>query len=179
MKMILTGDVNLMHVDDPTRAVRAGRRRIARGRCRLRQSRMLPLPPPAGMRSRTRGSSPIPRSPARRWSGAGIAAVGIANNVNYGEAAIAASMAQLDAHRPSPYRRRRRLAGRHAGRRSSQRTGRRFGFLQRSSVYWPTNHEAGDRSAGIAVIRGHTAYQVPMHKNPGPPMNRPGVPPRS
>jgi len=56
------------------------------------------------------------------------------------------------------------------------RGGVRFGFLQRSSVYWPTNHEAGDNSPGIAVIRGHTAYHVPLHKK-GPPMNRPGVPP--
>ena len=30
--------------------------------------------------------------------------------------------------------------------------------------------------AGIAVIRGHTAYQVPMHGGP-PPANRPGIPP--
>ncbi len=30
--------------------------------------------------------------------------------------------------------------------------------------YWPTNHEAGANSTGIAVIRAHTAYQVPMHK---------------
>ena len=29
--------------------------------------------------------------------------------------------------------------------------------LQRSSVYWPTNHEAGPHDPGIAVIRGHTA----------------------
>jgi poly-gamma-glutamate synthesis protein (capsule biosynthesis protein) len=52
----------------------------------------------------------------------------------------------------------------------------RFGFLQRSSVYWPTNHEAGDDTAGIAVIRGHTAYHVPLHGS-RPPANRPGIPP--
>ena len=57
------------------------------------------------------------------------------------------------------------------------RDGVRFGFLQRSSVYWPTNHEAGDTAPGIAVIRGHTAYQVPMQGG-HPPPNRPGVPPR-
>jgi len=44
------------------------------------------------------------------------------------------------------------------------RNGMRLGFLQRSSVYWPTNHEASEEAAGIAVIRGHTAYQVPMHR---------------
>jgi poly-gamma-glutamate capsule biosynthesis protein CapA/YwtB (metallophosphatase superfamily) len=52
----------------------------------------------------------------------------------------------------------------------------RFGFLQRSSVYWPTNHEAGEHSPGIAVIRGHTAYHAPMHGS-RPPANRPGIPP--
>src|SRR5690606_6593951 len=57
--------------------------------------------------------------------------------------------------------------------------GMRYGFLQRTSVYWPTNHEAGEHSAGVAVIRGLTAYQVPLHKTRPevPPMNRPGVPP--
>jgi poly-gamma-glutamate synthesis protein (capsule biosynthesis protein) len=46
-------------------------------------------------------------------------------------------------------------------------------------VYWPTNHEASARAGGIAVIPGHTAYQVPAHKaRPElPPMNRPGHPP--
>ena len=60
-----------------------------------------------------------------------------------------------------------------------ERDGIRYGFLQRSSVYWPTNHEAGANSTGIAVIRAHTAYQVPMHKMRAeiPPMNRPGIPP--
>ena len=55
----------------------------------------------------------------------------------------------------------------------------RVGFLQRSSVYWPTNHEAREDAAGIAVVKGHTAYHVPMSRlRPGmPPPNRPGVPP--
>ena len=60
-----------------------------------------------------------------------------------------------------------------------ERNGVRFGFLQRSSVYWPTNHEARKDAAGIAVIRGHTAYHVPMFKTrvEVPPPNRPGIPP--
>ena len=51
--------------------------------------------------------------------------------------------------------------------------------MQRSSVYWPTDHEAAGDSPGIAVLRGHTAYQVPTGRLvPGmPPPNRPGVPP--
>ncbi len=60
-----------------------------------------------------------------------------------------------------------------------ERGGVRFGFLQRSSVYWPINHEAQADAPGIAVIRGHTAYHVPTSRlRPGmPPPNRPGVPP--
>lgn len=106
---------------------------------------------------------------------AGIHAVGIANNVNYGEAAITGSIARLDD-----------IGIEHTGAGANRaaarapliltRNGVRFGFLQRSSVYWPTNHEAGDNAAGIAVIRGHTAYQVPMHGG-RPPANRPGIPP--
>jgi poly-gamma-glutamate synthesis protein (capsule biosynthesis protein) len=51
--------------------------------------------------------------------------------------------------------------------------------VQRSSVYWPTDHEARDDAPGIAVLRGHTAYQVPFGRlSPDkPPANRPGVPP--
>ena len=109
---------------------------------------------------------------------AGIDVVGVANNVNYGEAAIGSSIATLD-RLGIPFT----GAGvnRAAARRPAivTRNGTRFGFLQRSSVYWPTNHEAADNATGIAVIRAHTAYQVPMHKiRPEiPPMNRPGLPP--
>ena len=57
--------------------------------------------------------------------------------------------------------------------------GVKIGFLQRTSVYWPTNHEATKGSAGVAVIKGHTAYQLPLHKTRVdiPPCNRPGLPP--
>ncbi len=108
---------------------------------------------------------------------AGIGAVGIANNVHYGEA-IAGSIAQLD-----------RIGILHTGAGKNlaaarapavvERGGVRFGFLQRSSVYWPTNHEARAEAAGIAVIKGHTAYQIPNSRlTPGHyPPNRPGLPP--
>jgi poly-gamma-glutamate synthesis protein (capsule biosynthesis protein) len=109
---------------------------------------------------------------------AGIHAVGIANNVNFGEVAIQSSIARLDElgvlHTGAG-------ANREAARAPVvlERGGLRVGFLQRTSVYWPTNHEAGERSTGVAVIRGHTAYQVPLHKTRRdvPPANRPGIPP--
>src|SRR5436190_22922787 len=92
---------------------------------------------------------------------AGIHAVGIANNVNYGAANIAASIARLD-----------EIGVLHTGAGSNlaaarapaivERNGLRVGVLQRSAVYWPTDHEASDDAPGIAVLRGHTAYQVPL-----------------
>ena len=109
---------------------------------------------------------------------AGYHAIGTANNVNYGPAAIGHSLRELD-----------RLGIAHTGSGANrtaayapaivERKGMRFGLLQRTSVYWPTNHEAGEHSAGVAVIRGHTAYQLPLHKTRPevPPANRPGVPP--
>ncbi len=57
--------------------------------------------------------------------------------------------------------------------------GLRFGFVQRTSVYWPTGHEATDHSPGVAVLTGHTAYEPMLHTRRAgvPPANRPGVPP--
>lgn len=114
----------------------------------------------------------------RALSIAGYHAVGAANNVTYGAAAIASSLAELD-----------RLGIRHTGAGANSAEARApaiveanglcVGFLQRTSVYWPTNHEAGGRSPGVAALRGHTAYQLPLHKTRPeiPPANRPGVPP--
>src|SRR5881628_3529314 len=57
--------------------------------------------------------------------------------------------------------------------------GLRFGFVQRTSVYWPTGHEATDNSPGVAVLTGRTAYEPMLHTRRAgvPPANRPGVPP--
>src|SRR4029450_212767 len=57
--------------------------------------------------------------------------------------------------------------------------GLRFGFLQRTSVYWATGHEATDTLPGVAVLAGRTAYEAPLHTRRAgvPPANRPGLPP--
>ena len=177
-RMILTGDVNLMNVDDPSVPFARVRDTFARAdlvfsnlECCLYQSAN-----PQSFHNEGFFADPVAGGGA--LTQAGIAAVGIANNVNYGEAAILASIARLDA-----------LGIPHTGGGATlaaarapaivERAGLRLGFLQRSSVYWPTNHEAGSHDPGIAVIRAHTAYQVPMHKTRPeiPPMNRPGIPP--
>ena len=174
-KMILTGDVNLMNVTDPAvpfRLVQDEFHAVDIVFCNLE---CCLYQPPSGHSVEHEGFFAEPVVAGEALQSAGIEAVGLANNVNYGEAAIMASITRLD-----------ELGIAHTGVGANRalarapailsRDGVRFGFLQRSSVYWPTNHEAGEDSPGIAVIRGHTAYHVPMHGS-RPPANRPGIPP--
>lgn len=176
--LILTGDINLMNVDDPTvpfahvrDMFRAADMVFSNLECCLYQ-------PPGGHFFHNEGFFADPAIGGDALLDAGVGAVGIANNVNYGEAAILGSIARLDAIGIPHTGAGMNLAAARAAV-IVRRGGLRFGFLQRSSVYWPTNHEAGPHDPGIAVIRGHTAYQVPMHKTRPeiPPMNRPGIPP--
>src|SRR5687767_10373087 len=109
---------------------------------------------------------------------AGFQAVGTANNVNYGPEPILSSLRTLDelgvAHTGSG-------ANKDAAHAPAcvQVKGAKAAFIQRTSVYWPTNHEADEHSPGVAALRGETAYRVPAHKTRAdiPPMNRPGIPP--
>ncbi len=177
-RMILTGDVNLMNVDDPAVPFVRVRDEFNAADIVFSNLECCLHDPPHGHAVEHEGFFASPRIGGEALRSAGIGAVGIANNVNYGEAAIAASIARLDV-----------VGIAHTGAGASaaearapviiERNGIRYGFLQRSSVYWPTNHEAGPNSTGIAVIRAHTAYQVPVHKTRPdiPPMNRPGIPP--
>jgi poly-gamma-glutamate capsule biosynthesis protein CapA/YwtB (metallophosphatase superfamily) len=177
-RLVLTGDVNLMNVTDsaaPFRLVatefRAADMVFSNLECCLYR-------PPRSHSFHNEGFYADPDIGAAALLEAGIAAVGIANNVNYGDAAILGSIARLD-EAAIPH------TGAGADRAAAnapaivERNGIRYGFLQRSSVYWPTNHEAGAHDPGIAVLRAHTAYQVPTHKTRPdiPPMNRPGIPP--
>jgi poly-gamma-glutamate capsule biosynthesis protein CapA/YwtB (metallophosphatase superfamily) len=176
-RVILTGDVNLMNVTDaavPFRHVAAELQSADAVFSNLECCLHLP-----SRRSRDNEgffADPLIGGEALRLSG--IHAVGIANNVNYGWPNIAASIDRLD-----------ELGLQHTGAGPNlaaarapaaiTRNGLRVDVVQRSSVYWPTDHEAQTDSPGIAVIRGHTAYQVPTGRTaPGvPPPNRPGVPP--
>jgi poly-gamma-glutamate synthesis protein (capsule biosynthesis protein) len=176
-QLLLTGDINLMNVSEPrapfARAVatlKSADVRFANLECCFYQ--------PSGERSL--GDEGFYASPAagEALKHAGFDAVGNANNVNYGADAIRSSVARLkELGIPN--------TGAGMDRTSAyapvivERNGVRVGFLQRTSVYWPTNHEAGEHSPGVAVVRGHTAYQVPAYKmrREVPPMNRPGVPP--
>jgi poly-gamma-glutamate capsule biosynthesis protein CapA/YwtB (metallophosphatase superfamily) len=176
MKLILTGDVNLMNVTDPAVP-------FARVADELRDALTFSnfeccLFDPGGHSVHNEGFYAHPGAGGEALKHAGIDAVGIANNVNYGEAAILSSIARLDELGVAHTGAGRNLAAARAPA-LVKRDGLTCAFLQRSSVYWPTNHEAGPEATGIAVIRGHTAYHVPMHKTRPeiPPPNRPGVPP--
>jgi poly-gamma-glutamate capsule biosynthesis protein CapA/YwtB (metallophosphatase superfamily) len=106
---------------------------------------------------------------------AGFRGVGNANNQNYGADAILASNARLDeigiAHAGT---------GRNSAAAAApfvlERNSVRLGFLQRTSQYWPNNHEAGERAAGVAALKAYTAYQPPYYKDNKIPPNRPGAP---
>src|SRR5688572_5509270 len=176
--MILTGDVNLMNGTDPAMPFRRVAAEFRAADVVFSNLECCLYAPPQGHSLDSEGFYAAPGAGGEALKRAGIRAVGIANNVNYGEAAILASIARLD-----------ELGVPHTGAGANRAAARapvvleradvRIGFLQRTSVYWPTNHEAGDNAAGVAAIRGHTAYQLPLHRtSPGiPPANRPGVPP--
>jgi poly-gamma-glutamate capsule biosynthesis protein CapA/YwtB (metallophosphatase superfamily) len=176
--MIMTGDVNLMGVADPAAPFAQVADELRKAEVVFSNLECCFYEPPAGHSARNEGFFADPKC-ATALTLAGIQAVGIANNVHYGDAAILSSIARLD-----------ELGVQHTGAGPNaaaarapavvERAGIRFGFLQRSSVYWPTNHEAHEDAAGIAVIRGHTAYHVPVFKTGigAPPPNRPGVPPQ-
>ena len=103
----------------------------------------------------------------------GFDAVGCANNQTYGPEQIIASLARLDS-----------LGIKHTGAGANRdkarepalvsKQGISVGFLQYTSVYWPSNHEAGLNYPGVAVIKGYTSFQPNTEYPIG---NRPGVPP--
>jgi poly-gamma-glutamate capsule biosynthesis protein CapA/YwtB (metallophosphatase superfamily) len=177
-KLILTGDINLMNVDDPTEPFRKIRNELLAADVVFGNLECCLHRPPSHSSPANEGFFADPMVGGEALKFAGIHAVGIANNVNYGAANIAASIARLD-----------EIGVAHTGAGANIAAARgpavvkrdrlRVGFLQRSSVYWPTDHEARDDAPGIAVLRGHTAYHVPTGRTRAgtPPANRPGVPP--
>jgi poly-gamma-glutamate synthesis protein (capsule biosynthesis protein) len=175
--LMLTGDVNLMNVIDPkVPFARIGD--TLRGADVLFGNLECCFHEPAAGHSLEREGFHAPLASADALVVAGFSVVGTANNVTYGEEAIRSSLGRLDD-----------LGILHTGagvNRASARApaivthqGVRLGFVQRTSVYWATGHEATDTSPGVAVLAAHTAYEPPLQTRlPGvPPANRPGIPP--
>jgi poly-gamma-glutamate synthesis protein (capsule biosynthesis protein) len=175
--LALLGDINLMGVTDAGVPFRRVREVMASADCRFANLECCLYEQATRHELRDEGFFAAP-AVGEALKLLGIDAIGNANNVNYGAEAIRSSCATLKALGiPN--------TGAGADRASAyapaivERNGVRYGFLQRTSVYWPTNHEAGEHSPGVAVLQGHTAYQPMLYKiRPElPPANRPGVPP--
>jgi len=178
IELLLTGDVNLMNLTDPNVPFRLITQTLSKADLVFSNLECCLFNPPKNHSVDNEGFYADPVVAGQALSLANIKGVGLANNVNYGEQAITASIAALD-----------QLGLGHtgAGENLAQATkpwiveinGKKIGFVARTSVYWNTHHEARENSGGVAVIRGHTAYQVPAHKVQAdiPPMNRPGIPP--
>lgn len=175
--LMLTGDVNLMNVRDPKvpfalvgDTLRTADVLFGNLECCFYE--------PDAAHSVEREGFYAPLASAEALTIGGFHAIGNANNVNYGEEAIRSSLRELE-----------RVGIPCTGAGTNSKAARapvivtsrglRFGFLQRTSVYWATGHEATDTSPGVAVLTGRTAYEPPLHTRRAgiPPANRPGLPP--
>lgn len=180
--IILTGDINLMGVEDVTVPFRRVTDTLKKADCVFGNLECCLYDPPVPRvmmpdeRSGYDGFfAPTATGPALVHGG--FHCVGNANNQNYGTDAILSSNACLD-----------KLGIPHVGtgvnraaaRASAviERNGTRFGFLQRTSQYWPNHHEAGEMHPGVAVVKAYTAYQPVYYKDGTLPPNRPGTPPK-
>lgn len=180
--LILTGDVNLVNVDDPAVPFRKVSTEFNAADLVFSNLECCLYLPPHGVSvddaRLNEGFFADPVAGGEALCLAGIQAVGIANNVNYGAEAITASIARLD-----------ELGVAHTGAGQSaeaarapivlERGGLRIGIMQRTAIYWATNHEASPSTPGVAATKCHTAYQLPFSRL-RPDMqeaNRPGLPP--
>ena len=155
--LILTGDIHLGHVADPTEpfalvADVLGEADVVFGNlegCLYDPSVTVDYKP---------GWTHVGPEPAPALRYGGFHAVGCANNVNFGADAIMATLELLNEMK---------IAHTGAGADRAQartpaiveRDGVRFGFLQYTSVFWPIGHEATAGSPGVAAILAHTAYR--------------------
>lgn len=175
--LMLTGDVNLMNVTDP-KVPFALIADTLRGADVLFGNLECCFYEPGAAHSVEREGFYAPCASAQALAIGGFHAIGNANNVNYGEEAIRSSLRELE-RVGIPY------TGAGVNRTAARapvivtNRGLRFGFLQRTSVYWATAHEATDTSPGVAVLTGRTAYEPPLQTRRAgiPPANRPGLPP--
>jgi poly-gamma-glutamate capsule biosynthesis protein CapA/YwtB (metallophosphatase superfamily) len=179
--VMLTGDVNLMGVEDPAIPFRSVQSTFAQADvvfCNLECCLYEPPVPRVMMADEVSGYEGFyaPPQSGRALTLGGFHCVGNANNQNYGPEQITASNACLD-ELGMPH------VGTGVNKASArapavvERNGRRVGFLQRTSQYWPNNHEALEARAGVAVIKAYTAYQPVYYKDGHLPPNRPGTPP--
>lgn len=173
-QVILTGDINLLGVQDPKvpfaqvgPTLRDANLVISNFECCLYEPELERSVHDEGFYASLAAGEALIEG--------GIGIIGNANNVNFGAPAIRSSCARLD-----------ELGIPHAGagvdRNSAyapvivERDGVKYGFLQRSSVYWSHGgHEATDDFPGIAILQAHTAYKPRVSETKT--LTRPGNPP--
>lgn len=155
--LTLVGDINLMGVTDPDAPFSLIRERLANADLVFANLECCLYDNPGERSVNAEGFYASP-SCGRALEQASVAVVGNANNVNYGAPAIRSSLDCLDALG---------IAFTGAGRDRAEayrpqiveRDETRFGFMQRTSVYWTHGHEAEEETPGVAVLPGHTAYR--------------------
>ena len=104
-RLILTGDVNLMNVDDPATPFRRVAPEFRAADMVFSNLECCLYAPPRTHSFHNEGFYADPDIGAAALRQAAIGAVGIANNVNYGDAAILSSIEHLDAAGIPAYRR--------------------------------------------------------------------------
>jgi poly-gamma-glutamate synthesis protein (capsule biosynthesis protein) len=172
-KMILVGDINLMGVPDPTIPFIHVKKDLNEADVVFGNLECCFYETDTERSVEDEGFF-APLNAAEALTIAGIHAVGTANNVNYSAPAIRSTLKRLDE------------AGiLHTGSGADifqarkpvilNRDEVRFGFLQRTSVYWAHGHAAKENEPGVATIKAHTAYRPQMEQRKT--LTRPGMPP--
>ncbi|KRE00892.1 hypothetical protein ASE63_26285 [Bosea sp. Root381] len=116
----------------------------------------------------------VPTRAAELLKRGGLQVVGTANNVNIGAEAIASSLSALADADIGQVGSGLDPQGAYASL-VVERDGLRYGFLQRTAVYWPDGHEAQPGRPGVAIIKAGTAYRPRFDQQAA--RTRPGVPP--
>lgn len=171
--VILTGDINLMGVKDPVIPFAQAAERLNAADIVFSNLECCFYEPTLERSIEDEGFYASYRA-AEALRIAGVAAIGNANNVNYGAPAIRSSLKCLDD-----------IGVLHTGaginREAAckpvviERDGVRYGFMQRTSVFWTHGHEATDDHPGVATIKAHTGYRPRMEELRA--LTRPGMPP--
>ena len=171
--VILTGDINLLGVTDPSVPFAKIAGELKSANVVFSNLECCFYEPGTERSVEDEGFYATLRS-AEALKLAGVQAIGNANNVNYGAPAIRSSLQRLDAigipHTGAGI-------NREAAMRPVilERDGIRYGFLQRTSVFWSHGHEATDDYPGVATVKAHTAYRPRIEELKT--LTRPGMPP--
>lgn len=168
----LLGDINLKGIVDPSRVFEGLGPQLAKADMVFANLECC-LFDDAERAAEKRGFY-VPTRAAALLRAGGVQVVGAANNVKIGTEAIASSLSALAEAG---------IASVGAGLEPAaayravvvERNGLRYGFLQRTAVYWPDGHEARPGQPGVAILKAHTAYRPRYEQQAA--RTRPGVPP--